>query len=95
MWRLLPLHRALPGRSNASACRNIPSCCFDSRSRRPGIAHFFAMEMGGSVCMPARLYLFGSQAPATAAREEPLWQAWISRQFPAAPTANPVVQESS
>ena len=61
----------------------------------PGIAHFFAMEMGGSVCMPARLYLFGSQAPATAAREEPLWQAWMSRQFPAAPTANPVVQESS
>ena len=47
----------------------------------PGIAHLFAMPMGPSVCVPVRFYLFGDQAAAVAAREEPLWQAWINERF--------------
>lgn len=47
----------------------------------PGIAHFFAMPLGGNTCVPVRLYLYGDQAPAVAAREEPVWQAWITERF--------------
>jgi uncharacterized protein YndB with AHSA1/START domain len=47
----------------------------------PGIAHLFAMPMGPSVCVPVRFYLFGDQAAAVAAREEPVWQSWISERF--------------
>jgi uncharacterized protein YndB with AHSA1/START domain len=47
----------------------------------PGIAHLFAMPMGGSTCVPVRLYLYGDQAAAVAAREEPVWQAWINERF--------------
>jgi hypothetical protein len=49
----------------------------------PGIAHMFAMPMGGQVYLPIRLYLYGDQAPAAVARAEPLWQAWMSEHFPA------------
>jgi uncharacterized protein YndB with AHSA1/START domain len=48
----------------------------------PGIAHLFAMAMGGQVYLPIRLYLFGDQPAAVAAREEPAWQAWMARHFP-------------
>jgi len=47
----------------------------------PGIAHFFAMPMGGTTCVPVRLYLYGNQAAAVATREEPLWNAWIQQRF--------------
>jgi uncharacterized protein YndB with AHSA1/START domain len=49
----------------------------------PGTAHLFAMPMGGQVCVSVRLYLYGNEARAVAAREEPLWQAWLDRLFPA------------
>jgi uncharacterized protein YndB with AHSA1/START domain len=48
----------------------------------PGIAHLFALPMGGQVYLPVRLYLFGDQPAAVAAREEPAWQAWMARHFP-------------
>ncbi|MEX0713881.1 MAG: SRPBCC domain-containing protein [Pirellulales bacterium] len=48
-----------------------------------GIAHLFAMAMGGQVYLPVRLYLYGDQAAAAAARAEPLWQAWMNERFPA------------
>lgn len=51
----------------------------------PGIAHLFAMPMGGQVYLPVRLYLFGDQPAAVAAREEPAWQAWMARHFPMPP----------
>ena len=54
----------------------------------PGIAHFFAMPMEGNVCVPGRLYLYGDQAAAVAAREEPRWQAWIKERFQPAVEAN-------
>ena len=54
----------------------------------PGTAHLFAMPMGGQVCVSVRLYLYGEGARAAAAREEPVWQAWLDRLFPA-PVGHP------
>ncbi|WP_225769510.1 SRPBCC domain-containing protein [Inquilinus sp. Marseille-Q2685] len=48
----------------------------------PGIAHLFALPMAGQVFLPVRLYLFGNQPAAVAAREGPAWQAWMARHFP-------------
>jgi uncharacterized protein YndB with AHSA1/START domain len=48
-----------------------------------GMAHFATMPMGGQTCVYLCLYLYGNGAAAVAAREEPLWQAWLSRLFPA------------
>lgn len=47
-----------------------------------GIAHLFALPMGGQVYLPIRLYLYGDQAPAAVARAEPAWQAWLHTHFP-------------
>ena len=49
----------------------------------PGTAYLFAMPMGGQVCVGATLYLYGDQARAVVAREEPVWRAWLDRLFPA------------
>ena len=49
----------------------------------PGIARLMAMPMGGQVCVNVQLYLYGDGARAVAAREEPVWQAWLGRLFPA------------
>lgn len=48
----------------------------------PGIAHLFAMLMGGQVYLPIRIYLYGGSAGAAVARDEPSWQAWIAERFP-------------
>jgi hypothetical protein len=40
--------------------------------------------MGGQVFLPIRLYLYGDQAPAAVARDEPRWQAWLNDRFPVA-----------
>jgi hypothetical protein len=50
----------------------------------PGIAHFFAMAMGGAVCVPVRCYFYGRDANSVVARDEPQWQAWMNERFPAA-----------
>jgi uncharacterized protein YndB with AHSA1/START domain len=50
----------------------------------PGIAHFFAMPMGGQILLAIRLYLYGDKAPAAVAEVEPMWQAWLNQHFPAA-----------
>jgi uncharacterized protein YndB with AHSA1/START domain len=47
----------------------------------PGIAHLFAMDMGGQVYLSIRLYLYGDRASTAALRDEPLWQAWIKERF--------------
>jgi uncharacterized protein YndB with AHSA1/START domain len=44
----------------------------------PGIAHLFAMDMGGQVYLSIRLFLYGDQAPVIVARDEPLWRAWMN-----------------
>ena len=43
----------------------------------PGIAHLFAMEMGGQVLLSIRFFLYGDSAAETRNREEPLWTAWF------------------
>jgi uncharacterized protein YndB with AHSA1/START domain len=48
----------------------------------PGLAHFFALAMGGQVYMIVRFYLFGSAAAAAAAREQSKWQSWLAERFP-------------
>ncbi|MEM7236192.1 MAG: SRPBCC domain-containing protein, partial [Planctomycetota bacterium] len=50
----------------------------------PGIAHLFAMEMGEQVYVSLRFFLYGDDAEATLAREEPVWKAWIDGVFPPA-----------
>ena len=49
----------------------------------PGMAHLAATPMGGKVWVYICLYLYGDGARAAAEREEPLWQAWLERLFPA------------
>jgi uncharacterized protein YndB with AHSA1/START domain len=49
----------------------------------PGIAHLFALSLcGGQVFLIMRFYLYGDAAATAAARDEPLWQAWMAEQFP-------------
>ncbi|AGA27390.1 SRPBCC family protein [Singulisphaera acidiphila] len=48
----------------------------------PGIAHLFALSMGGMVFVSVRLYLYGDQAPTAVARDEPSWRAWMNTHFP-------------
>jgi len=49
----------------------------------PGTARLMAVTMGSQVCVSVQLYLYGDGAGAIAAREEPVWQAWLDRLFPA------------
>jgi uncharacterized protein YndB with AHSA1/START domain len=52
----------------------------------PGIAHFAcAAQAGDQVFVVIRLYFYGEQAAATAARDAPRWQAWMQARFPFAP----------
>lgn len=60
----------------------------------PGIAHFFALPMGGSVCLPVRLYLYGARASEVVAREEPRWSEWLGARFPAADASQVAASES-
>ena len=48
----------------------------------PGTAAFSAVNFGGSIMVTLNFYLYGDQAAATAARETPLWQAWIEKHYP-------------
>ncbi len=54
----------------------------------PGIAHLFAMPMGGQVYLSVRFYLYGDKAAAVVARDEPLWQMWMNEHFAAADPAS-------
>lgn len=49
----------------------------------PGFLSLGAFACGGSAMVSASFYLYGDGAAAVAAREEPLWQAWMSKRFPA------------
>ena len=60
----------------------------------PGIAHLFALAMGGQVCLPVRVFLYGRDVAAIAEREERSWKSFMLARFPPdSPTA--VAQESS
>lgn len=49
----------------------------------PGAAFLNAGGMGDRAFVVISLYLYGEQAAAAAARDEPRWHAWIGQQFPA------------
>ena len=48
----------------------------------PGTAAIGAVNFGGAIMVTLNFYLYGDQAAATAARETPLWQAWIDKHYP-------------
>ncbi len=48
----------------------------------PGTAALGAVNFGGQVMVTLSFYLYGDQAATTAARETPLWEAWIQERFP-------------
>ncbi len=52
----------------------------------PGIAHWFALQMGEQTTLSLRFYLYGDSAHATVQRVEPPWRAWMNDQFPSTPT---------
>jgi uncharacterized protein YndB with AHSA1/START domain len=47
-----------------------------------GAAHLFAMQMGGMICAPIRIYLYGDEAPGAAAAAEKAWESWLAEHFP-------------
>jgi uncharacterized protein YndB with AHSA1/START domain len=52
-----------------------------------GVVYILPIAMGNQACLSVSLYLYGAQARAVAAREAPLWQAWINRLLPPADAA--------
>jgi uncharacterized protein YndB with AHSA1/START domain len=74
---------ALAGTVEGVGAEGYPELLLRLHEPAPGTAHLFPMEMSGQVYLSARMYLYGDTADVAAAREEPLWQAWISERFPA------------
>ncbi|WP_437666951.1 SRPBCC family protein [Sorangium sp. So ce1182] len=62
--------------------REFPELLLRLEEPAPGIAHIFAMPMGGQLLLPIRVYLYGDRAKDAAARAETLWQAWMAERFP-------------
>ena len=48
----------------------------------PGVAALGAFNCGGPSMVALNFYHYGDDAAETAARETPLWQAWIQEHFP-------------
>ena len=48
----------------------------------PGVAALGAFNHGGQSMVALNFYHYGEQAAETAARETPVWQAWIQERFP-------------
>jgi hypothetical protein len=48
----------------------------------PGVAAVGAIDCGGAILVALNFYLYGDQAAETAAREAPLWEAWMQERFP-------------
>ena len=51
----------------------------------PGVAALGAFNCAGQTMVALSFYHYGDQAAETAAREMPLWQAWIRERFPMPP----------
>ena len=59
-----------------------------------GIAHGFAITMGGTTCVSIRMYLYGDAASGTVARVEPAWRAWMDELFASAGDMGAASQEA-
>ena len=57
----------------------------------PGIASMGAHSAGDQVFIVANLYFYGDGAAAVVARDEPIWQQWMSERFPAGAVPNACV----
>jgi hypothetical protein len=51
----------------------------------PGVASLGAVAWGGATLVTLSFYLYGDQAAGVVARQQPAWQAWIGKHFPAPP----------
>ncbi|MGH9858844.1 MAG: SRPBCC family protein [Candidatus Acidiferrales bacterium] len=54
----------------------------------PGTLAFGTFNCGGMVLVSVGFFLYGDATAAVAKRDEPSWQAWMQKQFPAASEAN-------
>jgi uncharacterized protein YndB with AHSA1/START domain len=73
----------LSGRVESVGVPDHPELLIQLDQPAPGLAHLFPLAMGGTVYLPIRLYLYGAQAAAAVADQEPQWQAWVAERFPA------------
>jgi uncharacterized protein YndB with AHSA1/START domain len=65
---------ALAGRIVRTGPPEHPELLLHLDAPAPGIAHIFAMPMGGKTVLPMRMFLFGDAAAEVASREEARWQ---------------------
>jgi uncharacterized protein YndB with AHSA1/START domain len=80
---------ALAGHVEDAGPPEYPTVMLRLESPAPGLAHFFAMPMGGQVLLPIRFFLYGEGAADTARQIEPVWQAWLNERLaPAAAGAS-------
>lgn len=49
-----------------------------------GVAHMFAMPMGGAIIISVRTFFYGNRAASAAAKAEPEWTGWMTARFPPA-----------
>jgi uncharacterized protein YndB with AHSA1/START domain len=56
----------------------------------PGAAFVGAFNSGGMTMASLNIYYYGDEAEAVAARDEPVWRAWLNERFPAADAAGAV-----
>ena len=75
--RSLELRRRRPLAAIAALSQRTPG---------PGVAALGAFNVGGQSMVALSFYHYGDQAAETAARETPLWQAWMQERFPVPPT---------
>jgi len=80
--RSAPVAPPLGGRVESLGVAEHPELLLRLTDPAPGLLHAFAMEMGGQVIVPLRVFLYGDTAAAVAERIEPAWQGWLSAQFP-------------
>lgn len=84
----------LAGRVERVGPEAFPELLLRLDAPAPGIAHCFAMPMGGQVVLPIRIFFFGDAAAATRDREEAAWHAWTAAHFPSAGAAAGMAQET-
>lgn len=73
----------LAGRVERAGSEAHPELLIRLETPAPGLAHFFAMPMGGSTYLPVRVYLYGSGSADAVSHEEPRWASWMGALFPA------------
>jgi uncharacterized protein YndB with AHSA1/START domain len=68
----------LAGRAVRVGPAAFPELLLHLDAPAPGLAHLFAMTMGGQTCVSVRTFHYGSGAAEVVSREEPRWQQWMA-----------------